>query len=293
MPAVTLVSPAHNSPRLVPDSVFLPNPHAANIYHHALRAGYPSVPSVPQSLLHYRLLSPQAHAQAAMAQSLSLQNALISQDPAKHGFAANPLIGVQPLVEPAKPPRSPMQSETDIRASTPEKNFSITGEGVRETQRDVTPKSDPNDSNAREEMRSASDLSGNDPTQDRESVIQKSPISSPGIPDEQSNLLLQKHPSAKETTSLAQQLLPRVQVDLNENVFKWTVDDVCHFVMTLTECRDVERVFREHHIDGQALVLLREDHLLNRMSILLGPALKVLAQVNKLIENLQRDDMST
>lgn len=282
--------------------MFLSNPHVANIYHHALRAGYPAVPHMPQSLLHYRLLSPtaaaqQAHAQAAMAQSLSLQNALISPDPAKHGFAANPLIGGQPLVEPARAPRSPMHSESDIRTTTPDKSSSITGQSVRETQHrenDVTRKSDPDDSAVREEARSASDLGGNDPTQDRESVIQKSPISSPGTPDEQSNPFLQKHSSAKETrTSLAQQLLPRVQVDLNENVFKWTVDDVCHFVVTLTECPEVERVFREHHIDGQALVLLREDHLLNRMSIRLGPALKVLAQVNKLIESLQRDDVPT
>lgn len=40
--------------------------------------------------------------------------------------------------------------------------------------------------------------------------------------------------------------------------------------------------FRSQDIDGQALLLLNEEHLMSAMNIKLGPALKICAQINSL-----------
>lgn len=41
-------------------------------------------------------------------------------------------------------------------------------------------------------------------------------------------------------------------------------------------------VFRLQEIDGQALLLLTEDHLVGAMNLKLGPALKLYAHINSL-----------
>ncbi|KAM4703820.1 sterile alpha motif domain-containing protein 11 [Rhinophrynus dorsalis] len=68
-----------------------------------------------------------------------------------------------------------------------------------------------------------------------------------------------------------------------EDLSKWTVDDVCSFVGSLSGCAEYTQVFREHSIDGETLPLLTEEHLLNNMGLKLGPALKIRAQVAKRI----------
>ncbi|KAM7390050.1 hypothetical protein PAMA_008293 [Pampus argenteus] len=47
-------------------------------------------------------------------------------------------------------------------------------------------------------------------------------------------------------------------------------------------CSDVAEAFRLQEIDGQALLLLTEDHLMTSMNIKLGPALKICAHINAL-----------
>ncbi|KAG8505494.1 Sterile alpha motif domain-containing protein 11 [Galemys pyrenaicus] len=64
-----------------------------------------------------------------------------------------------------------------------------------------------------------------------------------------------------------------------EDISKWTVDDVCSFVGGLSGCGEYASVFREQGIDGEALALLTEEHLLTTMGLKLGPALKIRAQV--------------
>ncbi|XP_053566104.1 polyhomeotic-like protein 3 [Bombina bombina] len=64
----------------------------------------------------------------------------------------------------------------------------------------------------------------------------------------------------------------------------WTVEDVWTFISSLPGCHDVAEEFRTQEIDGQALLLLKEDHLMNTMNIKLGPALKICAQINLLKE---------
>ncbi|CAH2320061.1 sterile alpha motif domain-containing 11 isoform X1 [Pelobates cultripes] len=68
-----------------------------------------------------------------------------------------------------------------------------------------------------------------------------------------------------------------------EDLSKWTVEDVCSFVGSLSGCAEYTQVFREHGIDGETLPLLTEEHLLNNMGLKLGPALKIRAQVAKRI----------
>uniref|UniRef100_A0A3Q0QUQ3 SAM domain-containing protein n=1 Tax=Amphilophus citrinellus TaxID=61819 RepID=A0A3Q0QUQ3_AMPCI len=56
---------------------------------------------------------------------------------------------------------------------------------------------------------------------------------------------------------------------------QWSVEEVTAFIHTLPGCSDVAEAFRVQEIDGQALLLLTEDHLMTSMNIKLGPALKI------------------
>lgn len=47
-------------------------------------------------------------------------------------------------------------------------------------------------------------------------------------------------------------------------------------------CQEIADEFRSQEIDGQALLLLKEDHLMSTMNIKLGPALKIFARINML-----------
>ncbi|XP_078094750.1 polyhomeotic-like protein 2 [Mustelus asterias] len=63
---------------------------------------------------------------------------------------------------------------------------------------------------------------------------------------------------------------------------KWNVEDVCEFIRSLPGCQEIADEFRTQEIDGQALLLLKEDHLMSAMNIKLGPALKIYARINML-----------
>ncbi|NWT26567.1 PHC2 protein, partial [Cardinalis cardinalis] len=63
---------------------------------------------------------------------------------------------------------------------------------------------------------------------------------------------------------------------------KWNVEDVYEFIRSLPGCQEIAEEFRTQEIDGQALLLLKEDHLMSTMNIKLGPALKIYARINML-----------
>ncbi|XP_024832133.1 polyhomeotic-like protein 2 isoform X2 [Bos indicus x Bos taurus] len=63
---------------------------------------------------------------------------------------------------------------------------------------------------------------------------------------------------------------------------KWNVDDVYEFIRSLPGCQEIAEEFRAQEIDGQALLLLKEDHLMSAMNIKLGPALKIYARISML-----------
>lgn len=75
--------------------------------------------------------------------------------------------------------------------------------------------------------------------------------------------------------------------EANSYIVKWSVDEVCEYVRGLAGYSDYAEDFANHEIDGQALVLLNENHLVNTMNIKLGPALKIMSQ----IETLKRKSM--
>nr|XP_033778267.1 polyhomeotic-like protein 2 isoform X2 [Geotrypetes seraphini] len=63
---------------------------------------------------------------------------------------------------------------------------------------------------------------------------------------------------------------------------QWNVEDVYEFIRSLPGCQEISEEFRAQEIDGQALLLLKEDHLMSTMNIKLGPALKIYARISML-----------
>ncbi|XP_063741203.1 polyhomeotic-like protein 3 isoform X1 [Eleginops maclovinus] len=63
---------------------------------------------------------------------------------------------------------------------------------------------------------------------------------------------------------------------------QWNVQQVFTFINSLPGGQDVAEEFRSQEIDGQALLLLTEEHLLSTMNLKLGPALKLCAHINSL-----------
>lgn len=56
------------------------------------------------------------------------------------------------------------------------------------------------------------------------------------------------------------------------------------FLSFCSGCEELAAQFLSQEIDGQALLLLREEHLISTMNIKLGPALKICASINTLRE---------
>ena len=69
---------------------------------------------------------------------------------------------------------------------------------------------------------------------------------------------------------------------LSFGIFK--VSDVCDFIKKLPEASDYVEEFSSHEIDGQALMLLKENHLISVMNMKLGLALKIVNKINALRE---------
>ncbi|XP_029309782.1 LOW QUALITY PROTEIN: polyhomeotic-like protein 3 [Cottoperca gobio] len=63
---------------------------------------------------------------------------------------------------------------------------------------------------------------------------------------------------------------------------QWSVEQVFSFINSLPGGQDVAGEFRSQEIDGQALLLLTEEHLVSTMNLKLGPALKLCAHINSL-----------
>ena len=63
------------------------------------------------------------------------------------------------------------------------------------------------------------------------------------------------------------------------DILHWSVQDVVQFILHLPGCQDYAEDFELQEIDGQALMLLKADHLMSAMSIKLGPALKICAKI--------------
>lgn len=73
------------------------------------------------------------------------------------------------------------------------------------------------------------------------------------------------------------------------NPLKWNVTQVCDFVKNLPGCSDYVEDFQLQEIDGQALMLLKADHLMSAMAIKLGPALKICNAIEAMREELKQN----
>ncbi|XP_072237766.1 polyhomeotic-like protein 2b [Leuresthes tenuis] len=81
--------------------------------------------------------------------------------------------------------------------------------------------------------------------------------------------------AGRDAPSLCERFLPN-------DPTKWNVEEVYEFIRSLPGCQEIADEFRSQEIDGQALLLLKEDHLMSTMNIKLGPALKIFARINML-----------
>jgi len=63
---------------------------------------------------------------------------------------------------------------------------------------------------------------------------------------------------------------------------EWNCDEVYQFVRSVSGCIQVAELFKSQEVDGSALSLIRDDHLVNTMQIKLGPALKIMSRFNEL-----------
>ncbi|CAG0920967.1 unnamed protein product, partial [Notodromas monacha] len=65
-------------------------------------------------------------------------------------------------------------------------------------------------------------------------------------------------------------------------VARWSVTEVRDWVKGIGGCSEYAEDFFLQEIDGQALLLLKADHLMQAMSMKLGPALKICAKITQL-----------
>jgi polyhomeotic-like protein 1 len=65
-------------------------------------------------------------------------------------------------------------------------------------------------------------------------------------------------------------------------MMKWSVAEVCDFIKNLPGCSDYADDFALQEIDGQALLLLKENHLVSAMGMKLGPALKIVNKIESM-----------
>lgn len=85
----------------------------------------------------------------------------------------------------------------------------------------------------------------------------------------------------KSTESTPMEVSTDVDMEQDEPSFlvKWSVEEVCDYIRSFDGYSDCAEEFANHEIDGQALLLLNENHLVQTMNMKLGPALKIMSQI--------------
>lgn len=73
------------------------------------------------------------------------------------------------------------------------------------------------------------------------------------------------------------------KTEINTPIGKWTAKEVCKFIADVLGTDEYSEDFTTQEIDGSALILLKEKHLVNAMGMKLGPALKIVAKVQSLL----------
>ena len=70
---------------------------------------------------------------------------------------------------------------------------------------------------------------------------------------------------------------------------EWNCDEVYQFIKCVAGIQ-VAQLFRSQEVDGSALSLIRDDHLVNTMQIKLGPALKIMSKFNELNSRFKQNN---
>lgn len=63
-------------------------------------------------------------------------------------------------------------------------------------------------------------------------------------------------------------------------LINWSIEEVADYIRSLPGYGDYAEDFLMHEIDGQALLLLNENHLVQTLNIKLGPALKIMSKID-------------
>uniref|UniRef100_UPI00398F487A polyhomeotic-like protein 3 n=1 Tax=Pristiophorus japonicus TaxID=55135 RepID=UPI00398F487A len=122
-------------------------------------------------------------------------------------------------------------------------------------------------------------------------VEEATAASNPPLPEETVNVAMttRRRRNEREREREMRELRVREMSDCGETLHAdptlWSVEHVWEFIHSLPGCKDIADEFRSQEIDGQALLLLKEDHLMSAMNIKLGPALKICARINMLKES--------
>ncbi|KAI0981375.1 hypothetical protein GJ496_009462 [Pomphorhynchus laevis] len=66
---------------------------------------------------------------------------------------------------------------------------------------------------------------------------------------------------------------------LNDDPDTWTIDEVSNFILERTNNTELAEKFRSHEVDGSALLLVKEEFLMQFMDMKLGPALKLCSRI--------------
>ena len=90
----------------------------------------------------------------------------------------------------------------------------------------------------------------------------------------------------KTSKNIVYNFCPLLQ--FNTEPFLMITLQVCDFVKSLPGCSDYVEDFQLQEIDGQALMLLKADHLMSAMAIKLGPALKICSAIDAMREELKQ-----
>jgi hypothetical protein len=70
-------------------------------------------------------------------------------------------------------------------------------------------------------------------------------------------------------------------------LMNWTTEDVAEFLTYLGYEAYIDK-FMEHEIDGRALSLVKDHHLLMTLKLRLGPSLKIIEHIN-VIKNVEAE----
>ncbi|KAH9504144.1 Lethal(3)malignant brain tumor-like protein 3 [Bulinus truncatus] len=118
-----------------------------------------------------------------------------------------------------------------------------------------------------------------------EKIIKTEPVD---VYEERSSLHASIHESVFQSSSMSlpsndqpfcwehhAKLLPGL-LEVNQNqVSRWSVEEVADFVFKLTGKEDQAQKFKDEQVDGDSFLLLQQNDLLNFLNIKLGPAIKI------------------